>query len=164
MTAIPNLVARAARKAATVVLDVPRLRDGFPILKQKVRGKPLVYLDNAATTQKPQVVLDAIARYYTTANANVHRGVHQLSEQATADYEAARVAVKHFVNAADACEVVFTRGTTEGINLVAQSYGRANVKAGNEILISTMEHHSNIVPWQILCQQTGAVLRVIPIN
>jgi cysteine desulfurase/selenocysteine lyase len=164
MSALPNLVARASRKAAAVVLDVPHVREAFPILRQKIRGKPLVYLDNAATTQKPQAVLDAIARYYTTANANVHRGVHLLSERATADYEAARVTVKHFINAADAREIVFVRGTTEAINLVAQSFARPKLKPGDEILISALEHHSNIVPWQLLCEQTGAALRVVPIN
>jgi cysteine desulfurase/selenocysteine lyase len=164
MSAIPSIRSRPARKAATVVLDVPRIREGFPILEQKVRGKPLVYLDNAATTQKPQVVLDAVSRYYTTANANVHRAVHQLSERATADFEAARVTVKHFLNAGDAREIIFVRGATEGINLVAQCYGRANFRAGDEILISTMEHHSNIVPWQLVCEHTGAVLRVVPIT
>ena len=164
MSVITNVVARAGRKAAAVALDVPRIREGFPILAQKVHGKPLVYLDNAATTQKPQVVLDAIDRYYATANANVHRGAYLLSERATADYEAARVTVKHFLNAADAREVIFVRGTTEAINLVAQTYGRANLKVGDEVIISAMEHHSNIVPWQMLCEQTGAVLRVVPIN
>ncbi len=164
MTAIPQLAPRPSRKAATVVLDVERIRDSFPILKQKIRGKPLVYLDNAATTQKPQAVLDAIDRYYTSANANVHRGVHLLSERATADYEGARVTVKHFIKAADASEIIFVRGATDGINLVAQSYGRPRLRPGDEILISAMEHHSNIVPWQILCEQTGAVLRVVPIN
>jgi cysteine desulfurase/selenocysteine lyase len=144
--------------------DVRRVREDFPILRQKVHGKPLVYLDNAATTQKPQAVLDALRRYYVTDNANVHRAVHQLSERATRDYDAARETVRQFLHAAAAREVVFLRGTTEGINLVAQSWGRANLKAGDEVLVSTMEHHSNIVPWQLLCQQTGAVLRPIPIN
>ncbi len=144
--------------------DVQRLREDFPILKQKVHGKPLVYLDNAATTQKPRQVLDAIQRFYTTNNSNVHRGVHWLSEQATKDYEDARVKVQRFVNAASFHEIVFTRGTTEAINLVAQSYGRMHVKAGDEIIISHIEHHSNIVPWQLLCEQAGAKLRVIPIN
>jgi cysteine desulfurase/selenocysteine lyase len=164
MTAIPQLAARTTRKPAPVVLDVERIRENFPILKQEIRGKPLIYLDNAATTQKPKTVLDAIERYYHTANANVHRGVHLLSERATADYEAARVTVKHFLNAADVSEIIFVRGTTEGINLVAQSFLRPKLRAGDEILISAMEHHSNIVPWQILCEQTGAVLRVVPIN
>jgi cysteine desulfurase/selenocysteine lyase len=145
-------------------LDVAKIREDFPILQQAVHGKPLVYLDNAATSHKPQVVLDAVDHFYARDNSNVHRGVHQLSERATRDYELARVAAQRFINAADAREIVFVRGTTEGINLVAQSYGRRNIKAGDEIIISTMEHHSNIVPWQMLCEDTGAVLRVVPID
>ena len=145
-------------------LDVARIREDFPILKQEVRGKPLVYLDNAATSQKPQVVLDTLVRYYTTENSNVHRGIHYLSEQATQDYEGARTTVRQFLNASDDREIIFVRGTTEGINLVAQSYGRQHVGEGDEIVISAMEHHSNIVPWQILCQERGARLRVVPIN
>jgi cysteine desulfurase / selenocysteine lyase len=144
--------------------DVERLRQVFPILNQKVRGKALVYLDNAATSQKPQPVIDAIARYYQSGNANIHRGVHFLSEHATGEHEAAREAVRQFINAARMEELIFVRGTTEGINLVAQTYGRAHVGAGDEVLVSAMEHHSNIVPWQILCEQQGAKLRVIPIN
>ena len=147
-----------------VPLDVERLRRDFPILRQRVHGKPLVYLDNAATTQKPQAVIDAIQRYYSEENSNIHRGVHTLSEKATEAYEGARVKVKEFVNAASARETIFVRGSTEGINLVAQSYGRAFLKVGDEIVISAMEHHSNIVPWQMLCGQTGARLRVVPIN
>jgi len=145
-------------------LDVAGIREDFPILKQQVHGKPLVYLDNAATSQKPQVVIDAVNRYYTTQNSNIHRGIHFLSELATAEYEEARVKVKRFLNASDAREIIFVRGTTEGINLVAQSYGRQFIKEGDEIIISAMEHHSNIVPWQILCEQTRAKLRVIPIS
>jgi cysteine desulfurase/selenocysteine lyase len=141
-----------------------RVREDFPILRQKVHGKPLVYLDNAATVQKPQAVLDAIRRYYTTDNANIHRAVHQLSERATRDFEAARGKVQRFLNAGSAREVIFVRGATEGINLVAQSWGRSNLRPGDEIVLTTMEHHSNIVPWQLLCEQTGAVLRVVPIN
>jgi cysteine desulfurase/selenocysteine lyase len=144
--------------------DVERLRQVFPILNQKVRGKALVYLDNAATSQKPQPVIDAIARYYQSGNANIHRGVHFLSEHATGEHEAAREAVRQFINATRMEELIFVRGTTEGINLVAQTYGRAHVGAGDEVLVSAMEHHSNIVPWQILCEQQGAKLRVIPIN
>ena len=144
--------------------DVERVRRDFPILNQKVRGKALVYLDNAATSQKPQPVIDAIARYYQSGNANIHRGVHFLSEHATGEHEAAREAVRQFINAARTEELIFVRGTTEGINLVAQTYGRAHVGAGDEVLVSAMEHHSNIVPWQILCEQQGAKLRVIPIN
>ena len=146
------------------VLDVQRVREDFPVLNVKVRGKPLVYLDNAATSQKPQAVLDALRRFYTEECSNVHRGVHTLSERATEDYEGARSKVRDFLNARQNREIIFLRGTTEGVNLVAQSYGRTRLKAGDEVLITAMEHHSNIVPWQILCQQTGAVLRVAPIN
>jgi cysteine desulfurase/selenocysteine lyase len=145
-------------------LNVARIREDFPILRQKIHGKPLVYLDNAATAQKPQVVLDVVNRFYKTENSNVHRGVHWLSQKATEDYEAARVKVQRFLNAAQAREIIFVRGTTEGINLVAQSFGRTHVRAGDEIVISHMEHHSNIVPWQILCEEKGAVLRVVPIS
>lgn len=146
------------------MLDVARIREDFPILKQQVHGKPLVYLDNAATSQKPWAVIDAINRYYTTENSNIHRGIHSLSELATADYEESRAKVQRFLNASDIREIIFVRGTTEGINLVAQSYGRRFAKAGDEILITAMEHHSNIVPWQILCEQVGARLRVVPMN
>src|SRR6266496_3478200 len=144
--------------------DTDSIREDFPILKQLVYGKPLVYLDNAATSQKPTVVIDAMTRYYSTDNSNIHRGVHLLSERATQQYEDARVKVQQFINAAAPKEIIFTRGTTEAINLVAGSYGRANVKSGDEVLITAMEHHSNIVPWQILCEQQGARLRVAPIN
>ncbi|MGZ8852214.1 MAG: SufS family cysteine desulfurase [Thermoanaerobaculia bacterium] len=144
--------------------DVARVRKDFPILHRKVHGKPLVYLDNAATTQKPQAVIDRIVRYYSEENSNVHRGVHYLSEVATAAYEGARVTVQRFINARSEKEIVLTDGTTEGINLVVQSWGRKNVKPGDEILISAIEHHSNIVPWQFLCQEKGAKLRVIPVN
>ncbi len=144
--------------------DVERIRNDFPILKQQVHGKPLVYLDNAATSQKPQVVIDTVTQYYLAQNSNVHRGVHFLSEQATQAFEGARAKVARFLNASNAREVIFVRGATEGINLVAQSYGRTFIKAGDEILISAMEHHSNIVPWQMLCEQIGARLRVIPFN
>jgi cysteine desulfurase / selenocysteine lyase len=145
-------------------LDVAALRRDFPILRQLVRGRPLVYLDNAATTQKPRAVLDAMTRFYTEDNANVHRGVHLLSERATAGYEVARRTVQRFLGASDPREIVFVRGATEGINLVAQTLGRARLQPGDEVLISTLEHHSNIVPWQMVCQQTGATLKVIPIN
>ncbi|MGH7429262.1 MAG: aminotransferase class V-fold PLP-dependent enzyme, partial [Candidatus Methylomirabilaceae bacterium] len=144
--------------------DVEKVRADFPALSQQVHGKPLVYLDNAATSQKPQVVIDAVTRYYTVENSNVHRGIHYLSEQATQAFEDARARVARFLNASDAREIVFVRGATEGINLVARSFGRPRLKAGDEILISAMEHHSNIVPWQILCEETGAALRVVPIN
>jgi cysteine desulfurase/selenocysteine lyase len=144
--------------------DVARIREDFPILRREVNGKPLVYLDNAATSQKPQVVIETINHYYAADNANIHRGVHFLSQLATREYEEARVKIKRFINAGDAHEVIYTRGATEGINLVAQSYGRKFVREGDEIIISTMEHHSNIVPWQMLCEYSGARLRVIPIN
>jgi cysteine desulfurase / selenocysteine lyase len=145
-------------------LDVAAVRRDFPILRQRIHGKPLVYLDNAATTQKPQAVLDALVHYYAEENANVHRGVHSLSGRATDSYEAARETVRRFLNAADAKEIVFPRGTTEAINLVAQTYGRAHVGAGDEIVITEMEHHSNIVPWQILCEEKRAKLRVVPVT
>lgn len=144
--------------------DVERIRADFPILKQKVHGKPLVYLDNAATSQKPQVVLDALRHFYITDCSNIHRGVHLLSERATAAYEEAREKVREFLNAAEAREIIFVRGTTEAINLVAYTLGRQRVQAGDEILITAMEHHSNIVPWQILCEEKGAKLSVVPIN
>jgi cysteine desulfurase/selenocysteine lyase len=144
--------------------DVERFREDFPILRQKIHGKPLVYLDNAATTQKPRAVIDALTRFYLTDNSNVHRGVHLLSERATEAYEKARVKVQRFLGAASEKEVIFVRGTTEAINLVAQTYGRRHVGPGDEILITAMEHHSNIVPWQMLCEEKGALLRVVPIN
>lgn len=144
--------------------DPLRWRADFPALDQEVHGLPLVYLDNAATTQKPRAVLDAIRDYYEHDNANVHRGVHALSVRATEAYEAARRTVQRFVGAAEAGEIVFVRGATEAINLVAQTYGRLHIGAGDEVLISAMEHHSNIVPWQLLCEQTGARLRIIPID
>jgi cysteine desulfurase/selenocysteine lyase len=145
-------------------LDIDRIRADFPILKQKIHGKPLVYLDNGATSQKPRVVIDTLNHYYAAENSNIHRGVHFLSEQATAAYEAARQKIRLFINARSEQEIIFVRGTTEAINLVAQSYGRTFLKPGDEIIVSAMEHHSNIVPWQILCEQIGVRLRVIPIN
>ncbi len=144
--------------------DVMHVRADFPILSREVHGQPLIYFDNAATTQKPQAVLDSLLHYYSNENANIHRGVHLLAERATRAYEEARQKVCRFLGAADPREIIFVRGTTEAINLVAQSWGRANLHAGDEIIISAMEHHSNIVPWQILCEQTGAVLRVVPIS
>ena len=144
--------------------DVERIRRDFPILHQEVHGKPLVYLDNAATSQKPRQVIAALDHYYSADNANIHRGVHTLSERATAAYEGGRDKVKQFLNAADRREIVFVRGATEAINLVAQSFARPRLKPGDEILITEMEHHSNIVPWQMVCEQTGAVLKVVPIN
>lgn len=161
-----TLAAKAGPAAHNVAteLDVHAIRAEFPILERTVRGKPLVYLDNAATSQKPRFVLDAIARYYEEENANIHRGVHYLSERATADYEKVRERVQRFLNAGKSSEVIFVRGTTEGINLVAQTYGRTHVGPGDEVLITAMEHHSNIVPWQMLCAEKGAKLRVAPIN
>ncbi len=144
--------------------EARRLRSQFPAINQEVRGKPLVYLDNAATSQKPQSVIDAISDYYARYNANVHRGLHALSEMATAEYEGARAKVRSFINASEDQEIIFVRGTTDGINLVAGSYGPANVGPGDEIVISEMEHHSNIVPWQMLCEQTSAELKVVPFN
>jgi cysteine desulfurase / selenocysteine lyase len=144
--------------------DVMHIRADFPILRQEIHGQPLVYFDNAATTQKPQAVLDALQRYYGQDNANIHRAVHLLSERATRAYEEARQKVCRFLGAAEPREIIFVRGATEGINLVAQSWGRPNLRAGDEIVVSAMEHHSNIVPWQMLCEQTGAVLRVVPIR
>ncbi|HLK54847.1 MAG TPA: cysteine desulfurase [Candidatus Angelobacter sp.] len=144
--------------------DVQKVRRDFPILHQKVHGKPLVYLDNAATTQKPLPVIEAIEHYYRHDNSNIHRGVHTLSERATEHYENVREAARKFLNAASTKEVIFVRGTTEAINLVAQSYGRKNVGSGDEVVITAMEHHSNIVPWQLLCEEKGAKLRVAPIN
>jgi len=153
-------------EAATIStsLDVHAIREQFPVLTRKVKGRPLVYLDNAATSQKPQAVIDAIVHYYSHYNANIHRGIHTLAEEATAAFEETRDAVQHFLNAASREEIIFTRGATEGINLVAYAWGRKNIHAGDEIIISTMEHHSNIVPWQVLCQEKGASLKVIPIN
>ncbi len=145
-------------------LDVARIREDFPALRQKVHGKPLVYFDNGATSQKPQCVIDAVTRYYSAENSNIHRGVHYLSERATAAYEGARDKIRRYINARSSKEIVFVRGTTEAINLVAQSYGRSFLQAGDEIIVSAMEHHSNIVPWQMLREQVGARLRVIPIN
>ena len=152
--------------AATIQnnLDVYSLREQFPALIRQVKGNPLVYFDNAATTQKPQVVIDALVNYYTSYNANIHRGIHTLAEEATAAFESTRDAVKQYINALSREQIIFTSGTTEGINLVAQTWGRQNIKAGDEIIISNMEHHSNIVPWYILCEEKGAVLKVIPIN
>lgn len=145
-------------------LDLVRVRRDFPILAQTVHGRPLVYLDSANTSQKPLAVIEATDRYYRETNANIHRGTHLLSEKATAAYEGARERVRRFLNARSVAEIVFVRGTTEAVNLVASSFGQAFVKAGDEIVISAMEHHSNIVPWQLLCERTGAVLKVIPID
>jgi cysteine desulfurase/selenocysteine lyase len=154
----------ATGATGAVGYDVHRVREDFPILSRRVYGKPLVYLDNAATTQKPRAVMDAVRSLYEKYYANIHRGVHQLSVESSEAYEKARETMKDFLHAGDTREIVFVRGTTEGINLVAQTYGRANVRAGDEVLISTLEHHSNIVPWQILCEEKGAKLVVAPIN
>ena len=154
----------AAQPLAGAGFPVQQYREDFPILGRSVRDNPLVYLDNAATAQKPRQVLDTLDEYYHDYNSNIHRGVHTLSEQATEAYEAARKKIQRFINAASHQEIIFVRGTTEGINLVAQSYGRSRLGAGDEIIISEMEHHSNIVPWQLVCEQTGALLKVIPIN
>ena len=145
-------------------LDINVIRQEFPILNREVKGRPLIYLDNAATTQKPQQVLNALMHYYTNYNANIHRGIHTLAEEATAAFEHTRDAVKSFIGAGSREEIIFTRGTTEGINLVAYSWGRKNIQANDEIIISNMEHHSNIVPWQLLCEEKGAILKIIPIN
>src|SRR6476469_2798850 len=144
------------------VYDVAAIRKHFPALSREVKAKPLVYFDNAATTQKPQVVIDALVDYYSNYNANIHRGIHTLAEEATASFESTRDAVTRFINAPSREQIIFTRGATESINLVAYTWGRQNIKAGDEIIISAMEHHSNIVPWQILCEEKGAVLKIIP--
>src|SRR3954466_3657738 len=154
----------APRASSMAPLDPYQIRADFPILGTACHQKPLIYLDNAATTQKPKQVIEAESRYYNCQNANIHRGVYTLSQLATELHEQARRKVRKFINAAEDREIIFTRGTTESINLVASSFGRANIKSGDEIIISGMEHHSNIVPWQILCEQTGAKLKVIPFN
>jgi cysteine desulfurase / selenocysteine lyase len=165
MTQVGAAPAAAAPDRPADLLDVARIRSDFPILSQVTRGgHPLVYLDNAATTQKPRQVIEAIARFYASGNANVHRGLYELSERASAAFEAARERVARYVGAASAGEIVFTRGTTEAINLVAQSWGRSNLRPGDEVLVTAMEHHSNLVPWQLVCQQTGARLRAVPIT
>ncbi|MEZ0540223.1 SufS family cysteine desulfurase [Fibrella arboris] len=145
-------------------LDIQKIRADFPVLDQLVNGRPLVYFDNAATTQKPRAVLDALTRYYEHDNANIHRGIHALAERATANFEATRRAVQSFMNARESEEIIFTYGTTDGINLVAKTYGQTYLGPGDEIIISTLEHHSNIVPWQMLCEARGCTLKVIPIN
>jgi cysteine desulfurase/selenocysteine lyase len=153
-------------EAAEIVqtFDVNAVRRDFPVLSRTVKGKPLVYFDNAATTQKPQVVIDALVDYYSTYNANIHRGIHTLAEEATAAFELTRDAVRAYINAASREEIIFTKGTTESINLVAHTWARQNLKAGDEVLITGMEHHSNIVPWYIVCQEKGAFLKVVPVN
>ena len=154
----------ALSSSVTAGFDVEKIRAEFPVLKQKVHGKPLVYLDSAATAQKPVAVIEAIRKFYEVDCANIHRGVHELSQRSTAAYEQTRAKAKQFLNARSKTELIFVRGTTEGINLVAQTWGRKCVKAGDEIIVSAMEHHSNIVPWQMLCEEKGAALRVIPMN
>jgi cysteine desulfurase/selenocysteine lyase len=156
--------AAALLPSAALALDVDAIRREFPVLERVVHGRPLAYLDNAASSQRPRAVIDAMSRYYETSHANVHRGVHTLSQEATDLFEGAREKVRRFINARSTREVVFVRGTTEAINLVAQTYGRSRLGPGDEILISWLEHHANIVPWQMLCQQTGATLKVAPIT
>ena len=164
MNSATEMLAADGRQVRHRAFDVWNIREDFPILKQQVHGKPLIYLDNAATSQKPQVVIDTVHRYYAEENANIHRGAYYLSEKATQAYEDARVKVQHFLHAPSAREIIFTRSVTEAINLVAHCYGRKTLNAGDEVIISAMEHHSNIVPWQILCEEKGAILRVVPID
>ncbi|SFE22075.1 cysteine desulfurase [Spirosoma endophyticum] len=152
------------QSAIETTLDIQQIRQDFPILHQEINGRPLVYFDNAATNQKPLAVINALTQYYEGYNANIHRGIHHLAEQATAAFEASRRAFQEFLNAKHWQEIIFTYGTTDGINLVAQTYGRQFLKEGDEIIISTMEHHSNIVPWQMLCEEKGCILKVIPVN
>ena len=147
-----------------MIINIDQIRGLFPVLHQEVHGKPLIYFDNAATTQKPQSVIDALGNYYEHDNANIHRGAHALADRATRYYEATRESVREFINAPESSEIIFTKGTTESINLVAQTFGRKFIGKDDEIIISTMEHHSNIVPWQMLCEEKGAILKVIPIN
>ena len=163
-TTPPRWNTRGGGPGVASAFDVQKVRRDFPILNQRVHGKPLVYLDNAATTQKPQMVIDAMVRSYAEDNANIHRGVHLLSERATRAYEEAREKVQRFLNAPNSREIIFVRGTTEAINLVAQTFGRANIGKDDEVLITEMEHHSNIVPWQLLCEEKGAHLKVLPIT
>ncbi len=159
-----NAVQTAVTPPSAAAFDVERIRADFPILQLQIDGKPLVYLDNAASSQMPQPVIDRLVRYQTTQHANIHRAVHYLSETATFEYEEARRKLRHFINAREDREVIFTSGTTDAINLVMHGYGRKFIKAGDEIILTTLEHHSNIVPWQMLAEETGAVIRVVPIN
>lgn len=159
-----STVTSAVTSGATAGFDVAKIREDFPVLKQKIHGKPLVYLDNAATAQKPQAVIDAIRKFYEVDCANIHRGVHELSQRSTEAYEQTRTKVKRFLNAKSNKEIIFVRGTTEGINLVTQTWGRRTLREGDEIIIAGLEHHSNIVPWQMLCEEKAARLRVIPID
>ncbi len=160
----PNSTTSSTTNDPAGAFDINTVRADFPILQQEIYDKPLVYLDNAATTQKPQAVIDALTKYYALDNSNIHRGVHTLSMRATDAYESVRETVRAFLGALDTCEIVFVRGATEGINLVAATYGAANVGEGDEVIITNLEHHSNIVPWQHLCQEKGATLRVVPMN
>jgi cysteine desulfurase / selenocysteine lyase len=164
MSTVSDSLAGRSRSEGLTRMEVRRIRSDFPILSEKIHGKPLVYLDNAATSQKPRSVVEAISRFYYKDNSNIHRGVHLLSQRATSAYEDSRATVQNFINAPESREIVFTRGTTEAINLVASSYGREKVREGDEVLITAMEHHSNIVPWQMLCQEKKARLRVVPIT
>ena len=159
----PEIIESDLPEVAAPVFDVERIREDFPILREEIDGKPLIYLDNGATAQKPQIVIDRLVEYYSHENANIHRGVHTLSQRATFEYEKARATVRDFVGAEHAHEIIFTRGGTESINLVASSWGRAFLKDGDEVLITEMEHHANIVPWQLICEQTGAKLKVVPV-
>jgi cysteine desulfurase / selenocysteine lyase len=164
MSTVRDSLAGRSRTAGLTRMEVRRIRNDFPILSQKIHGKPLVYLDNAATSQKPRSVVEALTRFYLQDYSNIHRGVHLLSQRATAAYEESRATVQAFINASETREIIFTRGTTEAINLVTNSYGRGHVGEGDEILITAMEHHSNIVPWQMLCQEKRARLRVVPVT
>ncbi|MFQ5791892.1 MAG: aminotransferase class V-fold PLP-dependent enzyme [Acidobacteriota bacterium] len=160
----PTAAVAVGKKKRSSDLDVERIRQDFPILQRKIKGKPLVYLDSAASAQKPQTVIEAVCRLYSEDYSNIHRGVHELSERSTQAYEGARLKAQRFINASSEREIIFLRGTTEAVNLVAQTYGRTHVGRGDEVVITTMEHHSNIVPWQILCEEKDAHLRVAPIN
>ncbi len=159
----PEIIESDLPDVAAPIFDVETIREDFPVLRETIDGKPLIYLDNGATAQKPQIVIDRLVEYYSHENANIHRGVHTLSQRATFEYEKARATVRDYVGAEHAHEIIFTRGGTESINLVASSWGRANLKDGDEVLITAMEHHANIVPWQLVCEQTGAKLKVVPI-
>jgi cysteine desulfurase/selenocysteine lyase len=159
-----NIIVEKNKKIQTANFDITSIRNDFPILQEKINGQPLVYLDNAATTQKPKAVIDAITNYYLHTNSNVHRGIHSLSERASAAYENARKSVQQFINAKHLNEIIFVSGTTEAINLIAHTYGACQIQPGDEILVSAMEHHSNLVPWQMLCEAKGAVLKIIPIT
>ena len=151
-------------EAKTNILDVELVRSEFPILSRQVNGHTLVYLDNGASSQKPQQVISAITKYYSYENSNIHRGIHTLSQEATTAYEEVRIEVQQFINAEQTHEIIFTKGTTDSINLIASSFGKKHLEEGDEIIISAMEHHSNIVPWQMICEEKGAILKVIPIN